>query len=77
MNFWRKGVGLRYIFIAQSLELRALPYALNHPPREAATFNYAPAPNRHPRFPLGPLAAFMYRGSAPSAFSVAVGEGER
>jgi len=36
-----------------------------------------PAPNRHLRFPLGALAAFMYRGSAPSAFSVAVGEGER
>src|ERR1039457_6767558 len=40
MNFWRKGVGLEYmLFIARSLELRALPYALNRPPRAAASFN--------------------------------------
>ena len=40
MNFWRKGVGLEYIFVtARSLELRALPYALNHPLRAAASFN--------------------------------------
>ena len=41
MNFWRKGVGLEWIFvIARSLELRALPYALNRPPRAAASFNH-------------------------------------
>src|ERR1035441_9449273 len=40
MNFWRKGVGLEYmLFIARSLELLALPYALNRPPRAAASFN--------------------------------------
>ena len=40
MNFWRKGVGWEYmLFIARSLELRALPYALNRPPRAAASFN--------------------------------------
>src|SRR5450759_3728350 len=40
MNFWRKGVGLEYmLFIARSLELQALPYALNRPPRAAASFN--------------------------------------
>jgi hypothetical protein len=38
MNFWRKGVGLEWIFvIARSLELQALPYALNRPPRAAAS----------------------------------------
>jgi len=42
MNFWRKGVGLEYmLFIARSLELQALPYALNRPPRAAASFNQA------------------------------------
>ena len=40
MNFWRKGVGWEWIFvIARSLELQALPYALNPPPRAAASFN--------------------------------------
>src|SRR5664279_4331228 len=40
MNFWRKGVGWEWIFvIARSLELQALPYALNRPPRAAASFN--------------------------------------
>src|SRR5664279_1290806 len=40
MNFWRKGVGLEYmLFIARSLELLALPCALNRPPRAAASFN--------------------------------------
>src|SRR5664279_782684 len=40
MNFWRRGVGLEWIFvIARSLELQALPYALNRPPRAAASFN--------------------------------------
>jgi len=39
MNFWRRGVGLEYmLYIAWSLELRALPYALNRPPRAAALF---------------------------------------
>jgi hypothetical protein len=28
------------LFIARSLELQALPYALNTPPRAAASFNY-------------------------------------
>jgi hypothetical protein len=42
MNFWRKRVGWEWIFvIARSLELRALPYALNRPPRAAASFNKA------------------------------------
>ena len=46
MNFWRKGVGLEYmLFIAWSLELLALPYALNRPPRAAASFNPAHALN--------------------------------
>ncbi len=40
MNFWRRGVGLEWIFvIARSLELQALPYALDRPPRAAASFN--------------------------------------
>src|ERR1035441_3709848 len=40
MNFWRRGVGFEWIFvIARSLELQALPYALNRPPRAAASFN--------------------------------------
>ena len=40
MSFWRKGVGLEYmLFIARSLELQTLPYALNRPPRAAASFN--------------------------------------
>src|ERR1035441_4157749 len=40
MNFWRRGVGLEYmLFIARSLELQALPYALNRPSRAAASFN--------------------------------------
>jgi hypothetical protein len=40
MNFWRKGVGWEWIFvIARSLELQALPYALNRPPRATASFN--------------------------------------
>jgi len=38
--FGVKGVGLEYmLFIARSLELQALPYALNRPPRAAASFN--------------------------------------
>src|ERR1019366_7383313 len=42
MNFWRRGMGLEcMLFIARSLELRALPYALNRPPRAAASFNPA------------------------------------
>src|ERR1035437_955610 len=42
MNFWRKGDGLEcMLFIARSLELRALPYALNRPPRAAASFNFS------------------------------------
>jgi hypothetical protein len=42
MNFWRKGVGWEWIFvIARSLELQALPYALNRPPRAAASFNHS------------------------------------
>jgi hypothetical protein len=50
MNFWRRGVGLEWIFvIARSLELRALPYALNRPPRAAASFNQlASANSRRP-----------------------------
>ena len=37
---WRRGEGLEcMLFIARSLELRALPYALNRPPRAAASFN--------------------------------------
>jgi len=45
MNFWRKGVGWEWIFvIARSLELQALPYALNRPPRAAASFNKSPEP---------------------------------
>jgi hypothetical protein len=44
MNFWRRGVGWEWIFvIARSLELQALPYALNRPPRAAASFNPASA----------------------------------
>jgi len=40
MNFWRRGVGLECMFfMTRSLELRALPYALNPPPRAAASFN--------------------------------------
>ena len=40
MNFWRRGVGWEWIFvIARSLELLALPCALNRPPRAAASFN--------------------------------------
>jgi hypothetical protein len=46
MNFWRKGVGWEWIFvIARSLELRALPYALNRPPRAAASFAYPASGN--------------------------------
>ena len=40
MNFWRKGEGLEWIlFMTRSLELRAHSYALNLPPRAAASFN--------------------------------------
>ncbi|MGO8927936.1 MAG: hypothetical protein ACLQU3_13750 [Limisphaerales bacterium] len=42
MNFWRRGVGWEWIFvIARSLELQALPYALNRPPRAAASFDFS------------------------------------
>jgi hypothetical protein len=42
MNFWRRGVGLECMFfMTRSLELQALPYALNRPPRAAASFNKA------------------------------------
>ena len=42
MNFWRKGEGLEWIlFMTRSLELRAHSYALNLPPRAAASFNHA------------------------------------
>ena len=42
MNLWRTGDGWECMFdIARSLELRALPYALNPPPRAAASFNKA------------------------------------
>jgi hypothetical protein len=66
MNFWRRGVGWEWIFvIARSLELRALPYALNRPPRAAASFNpQAGATGRQPfrsvafvsRWRLSPVA---------------------
>ena len=47
MNFWRKGVGLEYmLFIARSLELLALPCALNRSPRAAASFNEPDRANR-------------------------------
>ena len=40
MNFWRRGDGLECMFcMTRSLELQALPYALNRPPRAAASFN--------------------------------------
>jgi len=40
MNFWRRGVGWECMFfMTRSLELQALPYALNRPPRAAASFN--------------------------------------
>ena len=56
MNFWRKGVGLEYmLFIARSLELQALPYALNRPPRAAASFNQADGANERERVQVGPL----------------------
>src|SRR6266404_1872451 len=42
MNFWRNGVGLECMFfIPRSLELRALHYVVNRPPRAAASFNHA------------------------------------
>jgi len=55
MNFWRRGVGLEWIFvIARSLELRALPYALNRPPRAAASFN-----NWVQATPIGAFCSFL------------------
>ncbi len=57
MNFWRRGVGWEWIFvIARSLELRALPYALNRPPRAAASFNKRIEPMRGSAFRLVPHA---------------------
>src|SRR6266581_515781 len=58
MNFWRNGVGLECMFfIPRSLELRALHYVVNRPPRAAASFNQPAAPNRRPRFAF--VAFFM------------------
>ena len=63
MNFWRRGVGLEWIFfIARSLELRALPYASNRPPRAAASFNQPAAPNRAGRVLFVSHFAFLSLG---------------
>ena len=44
MNFWRNGVGLECMFfIPRSVELWALHYVPNRPPRAAASFNIAHA----------------------------------
>ena len=39
--------------------------------------NYAPAPNRRPRFPLGGLGAFEYLVCAPPPSPAAIGEARR
>jgi hypothetical protein len=70
---------LEYMFfMPRSLELRALPYASNLPPRAAASFNPLPAANSRRPFRFGRFGeircAFVSSGLGSPA---AVAEGER
>ena len=73
MNFWRKGVGLEYmLFIARSLELLALPYALNRPPRAAASFNKSVQATAAARFRFLALVVFIPSFCRARSLSAAV-----
>ena len=62
MNFWRKGVGLQWMFfMPRSVKLRALPYAAKRRPAQRLRSNKIGRANRPPASALRSGAAVPER----------------